>query len=66
MSGRVKASAGGTKRSIVCHECGQRIVATIQQAKRHEWLLWVGGALCPRHHDRENAAGTGEIHEGAK
>lgn len=39
MSGRVKASAGGTKRSIVCHECGTRIIATIQQAKRHEWLL---------------------------
>lgn len=31
---------------MVCHRCLMFITATIAQAKRHGWTVWVGGALC--------------------
>ena len=31
-----------------CINCGMRITATMQQAKRHGWQLWVGGSRCKR------------------
>lgn len=33
-------------KEMVCVGCGMRIGATIPQAKRHGWRLWVGGARC--------------------
>lgn len=33
-------------KKMVCVGCGMRIDATIPQAKRHGWKLWVGGARC--------------------
>jgi hypothetical protein len=34
------------EKTMVCVDCGQRIVATLAQAKAHGWTLWVGGARC--------------------
>lgn len=33
-------------RTFACLVCGMRITASLQQAKRHGWALWVGGARC--------------------
>ena len=35
-----------TKKLMVCVQCGQRIDATLRQARHHGWTLWVGGARC--------------------
>lgn len=37
-----------TARNMVCFACLQKITATITQAQKHGWTLWVGGALCKR------------------
>lgn len=39
-------AAKKTMKSMRCYDCGDRIRATIQQAKAHGWILWVGGAFC--------------------
>lgn len=31
---------------MVCVGCGATIRATVQQARRHGWHFWVGGARC--------------------
>lgn len=31
---------------MTCCECGLKILATMDQAKRHGWTLWVGGGVC--------------------
>ena len=31
---------------MVCVDCFMKIVASIGQAKRHGWVVWVGGARC--------------------
>lgn len=41
-----KVQGGGLKKTMVCCSCAMRIDATIRQAKRHGWELWVGGARC--------------------
>jgi hypothetical protein len=33
---------------MICCTCGARIVATLDQAQRHGWKLWVGGGQCRR------------------
>lgn len=48
-------TTGGVKKRMVCYDCGERIVATIEQAKRHGWTVWVGGALCKGCGEREAA-----------
>lgn len=45
----------GTMKRMRCVECGERITATIEQAKRHGWTLWVGGSLCKGCSEREAA-----------
>lgn len=35
-----------TPKRMICCECGLKILATMDQAKRHGWTLWVGGAVC--------------------
>jgi hypothetical protein len=37
---------GGVLKPMVCVDCAMRISATLREAKRHGWLLWVGGARC--------------------
>ncbi len=34
------------KKRMRCYDCGERIRATIGQAKAHGWTVWVGGATC--------------------
>ena len=34
------------QKPMVCFDCGMKIRATLQQAKRHGWTLWVGGSRC--------------------
>jgi hypothetical protein len=36
----------GTRKHMICVECLTHIHATIAQAKRHGWSVWVGGASC--------------------
>lgn len=38
--------SGGVPKRMACCFCGDRILATIAQAKAHNWTLWVGGASC--------------------
>jgi dissimilatory sulfite reductase (desulfoviridin) alpha/beta subunit len=36
----------GYRKQMICIECLVRIHATIPQAKKHGWTVWVGGARC--------------------
>ena len=37
-----------TAKPMLCCDCSHFIVATMDQARRHGWKLWVGGARCKR------------------
>ena len=37
---------GMANKDMVCFDCLSKISATIAQAKRHGWEVWVGGARC--------------------
>lgn len=39
----------GTRRPIVCTECGKRLVSSVDQARGFGWCMWLGGAVCPDH-----------------
>jgi hypothetical protein len=52
-----------TTKQMVCYDCGMKITATLAQAKRHGWELWVGGArckVCRNRHDAGEAMPTME------
>lgn len=36
-------------RPMVCVECGKRLVCTVEQARKADWVVWVGGAACQDH-----------------
>ncbi len=46
----------GTPKYMRCYSCDERIRATIQQAKAHGWILWVGGAYCKSCSGKERPA----------
>lgn len=53
-----------TIKPMVCYDCGHKIRATIRQAKRHGWALWVGGARCKRCEDKRRSEEIGNaIHD---
>jgi dissimilatory sulfite reductase (desulfoviridin) alpha/beta subunit len=38
----------GVKKRMVCVDCWELIIATIVQAQKHGWTVWVGGSRCKR------------------
>ncbi len=34
------------QKRMTCWVCKDGIISTIDQAKRHGWSVWVGGAIC--------------------
>lgn len=45
---RYRTTTAPNAKPMVCIDCGLRILATLEQAKRHGWALWVGGGRCKR------------------
>jgi dissimilatory sulfite reductase (desulfoviridin) alpha/beta subunit len=45
---------------MVCVDCLDKITATIEQSKRHGWVVWVGGARCKSCNERAAAEGRSE------
>lgn len=43
---RYRTTPAPNAKPMVCCDCGARILATLEQAKRHGWALWVGGGRC--------------------
>lgn len=43
---RIRTTPAPNAKRMVCVECGMKLIATMEQAKRHGWALWVGCALC--------------------
>lgn len=52
----MRTRVNGTPRGLLCWDCGMRIAATIEQAKRHGWQVWVGGARCKSCADKGTVA----------